>query len=108
MLMISCRASLQLTKVAAGRREVEAHVHHVNSRGEESGATEQEMLALTKQAEENVKSCDKAIAKLFEAIRYNDNLNAAFYWRAEAYRIRVSSLSPVTSATLGQPLVQPS
>jgi len=42
-------------------------------------------------AEKNVMNCDIAIKALFAAIRYNENLNSAFYWRAEAYRIRVQS-----------------
>jgi len=53
--------------------------------------TDQER-ALWKIGGQNVDICDKAIEKLFEAIRFNEDLNSAFYWRAEAYRIRVSAL----------------
>jgi len=38
--------------------------------------------------EQNVKLCDTAIEELCKAVVYNRNLSAAYFWRAEAYRIR--------------------
>lgn len=43
-------------------------------------------------AEKNIDFCDDAIDLLIKAVRYDEDLNAAFFWRAEAYRIRAVSL----------------
>merc|ERR1712072_353484 len=37
---------------------------------------------------QNVKLCDDAIDRLCYAILYDEGANSAFFWRAEAYRIR--------------------
>merc|ERR1712046_499645 len=49
---------------------------------------------ISKEAAENISITTDAIDKLFYAIRYNADLDAAFFWRAEAYRIRAMSRRP--------------
>lgn len=39
-------------------------------------------------AEDNVENCDKAIDHLMLAQKYDEDQNATYFWRAEAYRIR--------------------
>jgi hypothetical protein len=55
----------------------------------------------------NVAHCDEAMASLFAAIRYDRDLPAAYYWRAECYRIRVSSLPLWWVGALTTPLRRP-
>lgn len=85
-LNAAVEAHQEMTKMwdhIVGKEDVNEGVLDPNSAEHEAKLEADAVLG-----KENVERMDKILRDLFIAIRFNPNVNAFYYWRAEAYRIR--------------------